>query len=90
MGQADEFISALVVRTRKLNLAVDRSVLNKHHIQETEVTQSTVKNTNIDQLLLDIERSESMLMTEPDLENLRALIALYQKVVVHNYKQVGE
>jgi hypothetical protein len=73
-------MSAIMAHAKQLKLGVERVVHNKHHIEETEVSQSTVTNTNIEQLLLDIERCESLLLTDPDLDTLRTLIALYQKV----------
>ena len=80
MEKSYQCISFLVKQTKKLNCNVDRTVRNKKKFHEAEVSNTSVKKTNIEKIIKEIQESEKILASAFTPENIQILLGQYQQV----------
>lgn len=66
----------------KLGLFVEREVHNKHRIHESEVTESGLKKTKIEKILLEIGEGEKTMAGKLEYSHIQMLVELYQQVIL--------
>ena len=81
MQNANECVNLIVKHLKRQGLIVNKNYEKKRKIFESEVTETAIKEFNIQVLLEKIGQYESVLVSEPNSQTVQHLIMLYNKAI---------